>query len=60
MGIFPDASEMRPPTPQEARHRLDAGDDFVARSARNFPDHRDLLAHIPPRVGDKTLQIYLW
>ncbi|MBA4217593.1 MAG: tryptophan 7-halogenase [Proteobacteria bacterium] len=60
MGILPDASEMRPPTPHEARHRLDAVDDFVARSARNFPDHRDLLAHIPPRVGDKTLQLYLW
>ena len=58
MGLFPD--ELQPPTPHQARHRLDAVDDFVARSAMNFPDHRELLADIPPRVGDKTLQLYLW
>jgi len=60
MGIFPDAADLQPPTPQQARHRLDAVDDFVARSALNFPDHRALLADIPPRVGDRTLQLYLW
>ena len=58
MGVFP--TELHPPTPQQARHRLDAVDDFVARSAMNFPDHRELLADIPPRMGDKTLQLYLW
>ena len=58
MGLFPD--DLQPPTPHQARHRLDAVDDFVARSALNFPDHRELLADIPPRVGDKTLQLYLW
>ena len=25
-----------------------------------FPGHRALLADIPPRVGDRTLQLYLW
>ncbi|HEY0956832.1 MAG TPA: tryptophan halogenase family protein [Roseateles sp.] len=58
MGVFPD--ELQAPTPHQARHQLAAVDDFVARSAMNFPDHRELLAHIPPRVGDKTLQLYLW
>ncbi len=60
MGIFPDAQDLVPPTAQQARHRLDSVDDFVQRSALNFPDHRELLASIPPRTGDKTLQTYLW
>lgn len=60
MGIFPDPQDLHPPTAQEARHRLDAVDDFVARSALNFPDHRSLLSDIPPRAGDRSLQLYLW
>jgi glycine/D-amino acid oxidase-like deaminating enzyme len=60
MGIFPDAQDLQPPSTHQARHRLDTVDDFVKRSALNFPDHRELLANIPPRVGDKTLQLYLW
>ena len=60
MGIFPEGADLRPPTPHQARHRLETVDDFVARSATNFPDHRKLLANIPPRLGDKTLQLYLW
>ena len=60
MGIFPDAPDLQPPTAHEARHDLAAVDDFVQRSARNFPDHRELLTRIPPRAGDKTLQLYLW
>ncbi|XHS79873.1 tryptophan halogenase family protein [Burkholderiaceae bacterium UC74_6] len=60
MGVFPDAQDLQPPTAHQARHRLDTVDDFVSRSATNFPDHRNLLAHIPPRVDDKTLQLYLW
>lgn len=58
MGLFPD--DLQPPTADQARHRLDAVDDFVARSASNFPDHRELLANIPPRLGDARLQLYLW
>jgi len=60
MGVFPDVQDLQPPTPHQARHRLETVDDFVGRSAMNFPDHRALLADIPPRVGDKTLQLYLW
>jgi 2-polyprenyl-6-methoxyphenol hydroxylase-like FAD-dependent oxidoreductase len=60
MGIFPDAQDLQPPTAHQARHRLDMVDDFVHRCTQNFPGHRELLADIPPRVGDKTLQLYLW
>lgn len=60
MGIFPEAEDLQPPSAHQARHRLDTVDDFVQRCALNFPDHRALLANIPPRVGDKTLQLYLW
>ena len=58
--MFPDAQELTPPTAAQGRHDLGAIDDFVQRSARNFPDHRELLGRIPPRAGDKTLQTYLW
>ena len=60
MGVFPDASELQPPSPHQARHDLAAVDDFVRRSASNFPDHRELLARIPPRRSDPSLQLYLW
>lgn len=60
MGIFPDADELQPPSPHQARHDLAAVDDFVRRSALNFPDHRELLGHIPPRHRGSTLQLYLW
>jgi hypothetical protein len=60
MGIFPDPQELQPPTAHQARHRLDAVDDFIARCVTNFPDHRELLADIPPGPGDKVMQIYTW
>ncbi|PTT85049.1 hypothetical protein DBR42_14580 [Pelomonas sp. HMWF004] len=60
MGIFPDAQDQQPPTAHQARHQLETVDDFLERNALNFPDHRELLANIPPRGGDKTLQLYLW
>ncbi len=60
MGIFPDAEGRLSPSAQLERHRLDSVDDFVFRSALNFPDHRELLAAIPPRLGDQSLEVYLW
>ncbi|MGQ3053542.1 MAG: tryptophan halogenase family protein [Roseateles sp.] len=60
MGIFPDAQDLTPPTAEQARHDLAAVDDFIARSAGNFPDHRELLANIPPGNSGKALQIYAW
>jgi len=43
-----------------ARHDLAAIDDFLARSARHFRPHRELLDAIPPRRAGKSLQLYLW
>lgn len=60
MGIFPDAGDLTPPTAQQARHDLAAVDHFIARSLDNFPDHRELLANIPPGNSDKLLQVYAW
>ncbi|WP_457097600.1 tryptophan halogenase family protein [Lysobacter sp. P5_B9] len=60
MGIFPDAKELRAPTPKEAQHNLAALDNMIERSAMNYPDHRTLLQEIPARVHEETLQLYLW
>jgi hypothetical protein len=60
MGIFPDLSDLRPPTSREARYRMSEIDNLLDRSAANFPDHRGALADIAPRRTDTTLQIYLW
>lgn len=60
MGIFPDAGDLRPPTPKEAQHTLAGLDNLIERSALNYPDHRATLQAIPPRVREETLQLYLW
>ncbi len=60
MGIFPDATSLQPPTPRQAQHNLAAIENLIERSAMNFPDHRGLLADIPPRPREDSLQLYLW
>jgi tryptophan 6-halogenase len=60
MGIFPDPQDLRPPTPQEARYRMTEIDNLLDRSSANFPDHGEVLARIPTRRTDDSLQIYLW
>jgi hypothetical protein len=60
MGIFPDESDLRPPTPQQARYPLAEIDNLLERSAANYPQHREALARIAPRRADPTLQIYFW
>jgi hypothetical protein len=30
------------------------------RSARNYRDHREVLANIPPRRMGESLQVYFW
>ncbi len=60
MGVFPGTEESPLAGAATARHRMAAVDAFVSRSAMNFPEHRTLLADIPPRLGDKSLQTYLW
>ena len=60
VGLFPDDARLRQPTPVEAQHDLAAIDNLLERSASNFPDHRSCLANIPPRVTERSLQMYLW
>jgi hypothetical protein len=60
MGIFPDAPALRPATRQEARYDLAEIDNLIARSAANYPDHRQALGAIAARRTDPSLQIYFW
>ena len=60
MGIFPDARELRPPTPKEAQYSIAEIDNLIERSASNYRPHRDVLARIPPRNPDETLHLYFW
>ena len=60
MGIFPDAADLRQPTEQEQKFRLAQIDNLIERSACNFRDQREVLARIPPRRKDDSLQIYFW
>ena len=60
MGIFPERSDLRPPSAQEARFSLEEIDNLLARSAANYPEHRAALGHIPPRRSEPTLQVYFW
>jgi glycine/D-amino acid oxidase-like deaminating enzyme len=60
MGIFPEPQDLRPPSAAESRYRLAEIDNLLARSAQNFRDHREVLAAIPPRRDEESLQIYLW
>jgi 2-polyprenyl-6-methoxyphenol hydroxylase-like FAD-dependent oxidoreductase len=60
MGVFPEASALHPPDAQESRYSMDEIHDLLSRSATNYPDQRLLLAAIPPRNTDPSLQIYFW
>ena len=60
MGVFPDAADLRAPSPDEARYDLAGIDDLIERSASNFPDHRTLLQDIPARSKAPSLQVYFW
>jgi 2-polyprenyl-6-methoxyphenol hydroxylase-like FAD-dependent oxidoreductase len=57
-GCFPP--QLRAPTADEAHYDLREIDTFIRRSALNFRPHRELLAGIPPRDEDRSLQIYFW
>ena len=60
MGLFPNPSEMRAPTAEEAQHNMTAIDNLIERSAQNFPDHRSLLQDIPSKPKEESLQVYFW
>ncbi len=42
-GTFPKDAAIRPPAPGAQRHDMAAIDDFIARCALNFTDHKQLL-----------------
>ncbi len=58
VGLFPD--DTRPPTAQEAKYDMAEVDTLIARSAMNFPDHREFLRAIPPKPKNPSLQVYFW
>lgn len=60
MGIFPDPQDLRPATAAENRYSMAEIDNLLTRSALNFRDHREVLADIPPRRDEESLQIYFW
>ncbi len=60
MGIFPDAKDLRPANRDEGKFSLAEIDDLLARSARNFRDQRAVLAAIPAKRKNESLQIYFW
>lgn len=60
MGLFPDLRQEHAAAPGKLRHSLAAIDNLLERSATNFPGHRELLADIPPRPTEASLQLYLW
>src|SRR5712672_3180576 len=60
MGIFPDANDLRAPSPQEARYSMEEIDDLLDRSVVNYRDHGETLRNIPPRRNGESLQVYFW
>jgi tryptophan halogenase len=60
MGVFPDASSLRDPAPNEAPYKMSQIDNLLQRAALNFRKHRDVLGEIPPKPQDDSLQLYFW
>ena len=60
MGIFPDNSQLRPPTSSQGVYRIHEIDDLLERSSANYRDHAEVLKKIPPRRPGEGLQVYFW
>ena len=60
MGIFPDQGTLRAPQGSEGIYRIEEIDDLLNRSERNYRDHREVLADIPPRRQRDGVQVYFW
>jgi len=60
MGVFPEGPDLRAPSADEARYKLEEIDDLLRRSANNFPDHKSTLTQIPPKRREPALQAYFW
>ena len=59
MGIFPGAAKLRPAKPKE-HYDMAEIDDLLTRSALNFRDQKEVLADIPKKRPESSLQIYFW
>jgi hypothetical protein len=60
MGIFPERQALRAPRASEGIYTMEEIDDLIGRSCANYPDHRETLAHIPPRRTAPSLQAYFF
>jgi tryptophan 6-halogenase len=60
MGVFPAKEKLRPANGRDSRYNMDEIDNLLARSATNFRSQREVLADIPKKVDEKSLQIYFW
>jgi tryptophan 6-halogenase len=60
MGIFPEGDRLHPPNGSAAAYDMAEIDNLIERSALNFRDQREVLASIPPKPREKSLQIYFW
>jgi tryptophan 6-halogenase len=60
MGIFPDPRALRAPQGKEDVYRMSDIDNLLDRSELNYRDHREVLANIPPRSKNDSLQVYFW
>jgi len=59
MGIFPDPEHLRKPE-GGALYSMEEIDNLLTRSLANFRDQREVLADIPPKAKEPSLQIYFW
>jgi tryptophan 6-halogenase len=60
MGVFPAKERLRPANGRERHYNMDEIDNLLTRSAANFRSQREVLADIPQKVHEKSLQIYFW
>jgi hypothetical protein len=60
MGCFPAQKDLRPASAKERHYNLEEIDNLLQRSARNFKDQKEVLQQIPPKVHEKSLQLYFW
>jgi hypothetical protein len=58
--VFPDPEQLRPPNARERAWDMAEIDNLVMRGARNFPEHRELLADIPAKPASRPPQLYFW
>ena len=59
MGIYPATETLRPAR-QGAHYDVNEIGNMLERSSLNFPAQKDVLAKIPPKPREKSLQIYFW